>query len=168
MRIRFPAYVSCGLMITAVAAFPVPANALRAWPPAVSAHAFTGTVKSTKDDGAVALVRTDDGREVTVRGARWNDNTISSVDRTFVAGTRYEFHPVNDGDPYLDNACTATRQLAGGEPGLTPGSAPASTLAWWLLSAAGLLAAAALGWLVRRVWPVRPRRARNRSAESQA
>lgn len=84
--------------------------------PPVSTHPFAGTVESTSRNGRVAEVRTDDGRGVEVRGTDAVDSPgaigATSVDRTFVAGTRYEFHPLNSTSPFSDNACTATRPLA--------------------------------------------------------
>lgn len=88
-------------------------------PPTTSASSFTGTVLTTQNRDRIARVRTDAGAEVTVLGTESPDaNSASSVDRTFVPGARYEFHPVSDASPFRDNACTATRRLTG------PGPAP--------------------------------------------
>lgn len=88
------------------------ANASCAFPPSTSGSTFTGTVLTTQNNDRIAQVRTDAGAEVTVLGTESPDGTsASSVDRTFLAGARYEFHPINDTTPYRDNACTATRQL---------------------------------------------------------
>jgi hypothetical protein len=92
-----------------------PAWASCATVPVISAHSFAGTVESTSRNGRVAEVRTDDGRHVEVRGTDTIDPpgaiAATSVDRTFEAGTRYEFHPLNSTSPFADNACTATRPL---------------------------------------------------------
>ena len=90
----------------------VPADASCAQPPASSAQRFTGVVVSVSDQGRTATVRTDDGRTVTVTGRGDPSGAITSVDRTYTAGARYEFHPLNDASPYRDNACTATRELS--------------------------------------------------------
>jgi len=91
----------------------VPADASCAPPPpASSAQRFTGVVVSVSDQGRTATVRTDDGRTVTVTGRGDPSGAITSVDRTYTAGARYEFHPLNDASPYRDNACTATRELS--------------------------------------------------------
>ena len=64
----------------------------------------------------MATVITDQGQTLTVLGTRnrsWFSNSYSSVDRRYSLGGRYAFHPRNSGPPYQDDACTATRQLAG-------------------------------------------------------
>jgi hypothetical protein len=86
-----------------------------------SAVVFTGTVTAVDLDARVATVRTDDGRVVQVVGSPDPTAVATSVDRRFVVGSRYEFHPTNDTSPYQDNACTATRQLGRAEPGGGPG-----------------------------------------------
>ena len=88
------------------------ADASCARPPTPSAHRFSGVVVTATDGGRTATVRTDDGRTVTVAGRGDSSGAITSVDRTYTAGTRYEFHPLNATSPYRDNACTATRQLS--------------------------------------------------------
>ena len=81
-------------------------------PPTTSASSFTGTALATQDKDRIAQVRTDAGAEVTVVGTESpGANSASSVDRTFLTGARYEFHPLNEASPFRDNACTATRQL---------------------------------------------------------
>ncbi|MBW3638272.1 MAG: hypothetical protein KY451_00230 [Actinobacteria bacterium] len=93
-------------------------------PPTTSASTFTGIVLTAQNRDRIAQVRTDAGAEVMVLGTESPDaNSASSVDRTFVPGARYEFHPANDASPFRDNACTATRQLTG------PGSGPAPVTA---------------------------------------
>jgi hypothetical protein len=83
-----------------------------------SADKFTGTVTATSNKGRTATVRTDDGKTVTVMGSEAAEpNSATTVDRSFAVGTRYEFHPVNDTDPYLDNACTATHAIGAGGVG---------------------------------------------------
>ena len=94
-----------------------PARASCAGSPADSPNAFTGTVLEVEKDGRVAHVVLDSGRRVVVHGSpELGGRTATSVDRHFVAGARYEFHPFNDSSPFQDNACTATRQLAGPTP----------------------------------------------------
>jgi hypothetical protein len=100
-----------------------------AGPPSPSPHAFTATVVDTEAAGRVATVVTDDGETLTVTGAE-DRGSVTSVDRQYAVGGRYEFHPINSEAPYRDNACTATRQLSGptaqGAPsaGLLPGWLP--------------------------------------------
>ena len=72
-----------------------------------SPHAFMGEVLSVTADGKVATVRADDGTTVEVIGGP-SGGSVTSVDRTYEVGVRYEFHPVNDHSPYRDNICTAT------------------------------------------------------------
>lgn len=116
-----------------------------------SPNAFTGTVLATESGGRIAQVRTDDGRNVEVRGTPSPD-AITSVDRTYVVGTRYEFHPINATDPFEDNICTKTRALA---PAAT---APSSTTptssggtAWLVAGGALALVAAGAGLLWTRL-----------------
>ena len=88
------------------------ADASCVFPPTTSASSFPGTVLTTQNRDRIAQVRTDTGAEVTVLGTESPDTTsATSVDRTFIPGVRYEFHPLNDASPFRDNACTATRQL---------------------------------------------------------
>jgi hypothetical protein len=90
-----------------------PAQASCAGSPSPSAHRFTGVVVSTTLGGRRAEVRTDAGTTVEVRGTPVDaDNAMTSVDRSYEVGGRYEFHPVNDASPYTDSACTATRLLS--------------------------------------------------------
>ncbi len=77
-----------------------------------SQWSFEGVVTAVRSKERIATVRTDDGRTVEVRGG--NSRAVTSVDRTFEAGGRYEFHPVNTSSPFEDNACTATRLLSRG------------------------------------------------------
>lgn len=100
------------LVAALIAATGAPASASCAGSPSPSPHMFKGTVVSTGSEGRIAQVVTDDGREVEVRGTP-DASGVTSVDRTYRAGARYEFHPVNSGSPYEDNACTATRELSG-------------------------------------------------------
>lgn len=98
-------------------AWPVAAQASCAGPPEDSPHAFIGTVLSVENEGRVANVVLDDGSRAVVHGSpSLGQHTRSSVDRLFAPGGRYEFHPINDASPFQDNACTATRQLAGPTP----------------------------------------------------
>lgn len=80
-----------------------------------SAHAFTGEVLSVTADGKWARVQTDDGSTVEVIGGP-GDGSLTSVDRTYEVGVRYEFHPVNDHSPYRDNICTATHVVTAEGP----------------------------------------------------
>lgn len=113
---RVAATVVLGLAVTLALAGP--ARASCAGPPTDSPYAFTGTVVEVEKDGRVAHVVLDNGRTVVVQGSpELRDGTATSVDRRFAAGARYEFHPFNDTSPFQDNACSATRQLAGPTPG---------------------------------------------------
>ena len=116
----------------------------------VSAHPFTGTVIAVGNNERTATVRTDDGRTVTVRGSdAVGPNEATSVDRTYRVGLRYEFHPTNDRDPFLDNACTATHEI-GGSPAPAGTGGTASAAVGWLAAATAVVAGVALLWLVRR------------------
>ena len=110
-----------------------PAYASCAGPPSPSAFAFTGTVIGTEEEDRIATVMTDRGVEVTVLGtgdtSRFSES-FTSVDRRYRLGGRYEFHPTNAKSPYRDNACTATRQLAG--PPLQPLAEREELLPGWL------------------------------------
>lgn len=88
-----------------------PASASCVEPAPTSPAVFTGTVLTTESDGRIAQVRTDDDRSVEVRGTP-SPGGITSVDRTYIVGTRYEFHPINATDPFEDNICTNTHALA--------------------------------------------------------
>src|SRR5437762_673733 len=104
-----------------------PAVASCVSPPRVSAHPFTGTVTSVTNMGRNATVRTDDSRTVTISGSpASNPNSVTTVDRKYQVGVHYEFHPINDTDPYQDNDCTATHPIAAASP-TEPGTAPASS-----------------------------------------
>lgn len=110
-----------------------PAHASCARPASPSPYAFVGTVISTEQDDRVATVITDKGVEVTVLGtgdtSRLSES-FTSVDRRYQPGGRYEFHPTNAKSPYRDNACTATKQLAG--PPLQPLAQREELLPDWL------------------------------------
>jgi len=119
------------LGLSVMLAFPVPAVASCAAPPMDSPYAFVGTVVEVKKDGRVATVVIDTGDTVVVHGSpELGDHTATSVDRRFALGGRYEFHPINATSPYQDNACTATRQLAGPTP--TPVEPARDRLPGWL------------------------------------
>lgn len=93
------------------------AHASCAGPPEPSPHAFVGTVIDVEAGGRIATVVRDDGTRVEIHGSPTpHDGAVTSVDRRFAAGGRYEFHPENARSPFEDNACTATRQLAGPTP----------------------------------------------------
>lgn len=109
-----------GGLCAVVPAAPASASCLADPPP--SPYAFTGTVLHTRWDGRWASVRTDAGQVVVVTGGR--RGVVSSVDRFFQAGRRYEFHPVDRRSPFRDNLCTAT-QLIGYGARSRGGSSPA-------------------------------------------
>lgn len=116
---RATATVLLGLAV--LLALAGPAQASCAGPPTDSPYAFTGTVVEVEKDGRLAHVVLDDGSRVVVHGSpELGDRTATSVDRHFAAGARYEFHPFNDNSPFQDNACSATRRLAGPTPGSVP------------------------------------------------
>lgn len=102
-----------------------------------STWSFEGVVTAVRSRDRIASVRTDDGRTVEVRGGR--SRSISSVDRTYKPGGRYEFHPLDASSPFQDNACTATRLLSV-EP--VPSSARTYPVGWAAGVVAGLLALA--------------------------
>lgn len=110
-----------------------PTYASCAGPPSPSPYAFVGTVVSTEEEDRIATVMTDEGESVTVLGtgdtSRFSES-FTSVDRRYQQGGRYEFHPINAKPPYRDNACTATRQLAG--PPLQPLAEREEPLPSWL------------------------------------
>jgi hypothetical protein len=131
-----------------------PAAASCAVPAKASPYRFAGVVLSTDNDGRTATVLTDEGRTVTVVGAEGGLRTITSIDRTYRVNMTYEFHPLNNANPYRDNACTATRELgvrsapdAIGEAG--PGRPPDAP-SGWLLPGAVLVASLALGVVLMR------------------
>jgi hypothetical protein len=137
--------------------------------PASSPYSFTGVVARTELGQRIAYVRTDDGRDVVVRGTSATaENAFTTIDRTYLTGHRYDFHPVNDTSPFEDNACTATLDL-GSAPTEQPaaGTTTAETeladgdagppRAWLVLGAVagvGLLVAGVV--LVRRTPAARP------------
>jgi hypothetical protein len=146
-----------------------------AGPSAPSTYAFAGVVVSTSLGGRVAVVRTETGARVIVRGTTATAaNQATSVDRTYQVGARYGFEPTNASSPYLDNICTGTRLLGpaaavttaapsrnapGGtvappaaRPGEQPPGQPAAVSVGALLAVtvAGLITAAAVGALILR------------------
>jgi hypothetical protein len=137
------------LGVIAILVEPAPAAASCVFPARTSAYAFVGTVTDTSNDGRVAAVRTDAGNVVTVVGTPDLGSGATSVDRKYVVGTRYEFHPINDKSPYQDNACTATHEVEGGP---APGGPGGSGGGWrWLAVASlALVAAAAIMVGIRR------------------
>ena len=88
---------------------------------------FQGVVESTSNLGRTALVRVERSvkgnapqRTVEVRGAADDPNLVTSGDRSFETGARYEFYPKNNKEPYLDHTCTVTSKET--SPGrYTPG-----------------------------------------------
>lgn len=130
-----------------------PAAASCAGPPQDSTHAFTGTVTALRWEGRLATVVTEAGDTVEVRGTPGGAHSVTSVDREFQLGARYEFHPENGASPYQDNACTATHKIAGAAHGAATGpaagpSSPAAPLAAGL--GVALLLAAVPGVLIAR------------------
>jgi hypothetical protein len=122
-------------------------------PPATSPTVFTATVLSTDRDGRIARVRTDDGRTIEVRGTPASDG-YTSVDRTYMDGTRYEFHPINTTEPFEDNACTATHAVAplpattsptapSAVPPASAAGPPSTHATAWMITGGGVLAAIA-------------------------
>lgn len=107
----------------AVLVLPGVASASCAGTPAPSPYAFVGTVERTESADRLAVVHTEDGGEVEVRGGETRRGISTSNDRTYEIGAKYEFHPVNDTSPFEDGACTATRLLtsAAEPPELTAG-----------------------------------------------
>jgi len=125
------------LAVVAVLGEPAPAAASCAFPVRTSAYAFVGTGTDTSNGGRVATVRTDGGAVVTVVGTPDLGSSATSVDRKYVVGTRYEFHPINSESPYQDNACTATHEVAGGvAPG---GPGPGGSGGWPWVTVAGVV-----------------------------
>lgn len=119
VRVLFGAMLLAAVAVVGLAA---PASASCAGSPAPSRYAFTGVVTATANGGRVATVRADSGQTVTVVGTPDKGSGATSVDRQYVVGARYEFHPLNGESPYQDNACTATRQIAAAASS-TPGAA---------------------------------------------
>jgi hypothetical protein len=122
-----------------------------------SPYAFRGTVVETVRQGRVATVRTDEGHTVVVRGTPVAEDPpglvgMTTVDRRYDVGRRYEFHPVTASDPFEDNACTQTRDLPPLLLTATDAAGTARPSHTWVevLVAGGLLAAVALGLLVHR------------------
>ena len=166
--------VSLTLIVAALALLQGTAQASCALPPRQSADSFTGTVLSVEDRGRRATVRTEQGKEVVVlgRGVQGGGGGVSSVDRRYAVGARYEFHPINDASPFRDNACTATRQLSGTQhaaegtsadslPGWLPVDEDAGPIGYVMLVgiAVAVLAAATVAGLAWRS-AVRGRRSR--------
>ena len=146
----------------------VPASASCAMPARESAYRFTGTVIATDDSGGTATVHTDDGLEVTVVGREGGQGVISSVDRTYERGRRYEFHPLNAQSPYRDNACTATKEIGaapaeqqavGGDGADTSVGPTPSPIRWLGLGA--LLIPLLLGAVLASRWALRAKAARD-------
>lgn len=131
-RARLGAHlVSLALILAAFGLLQGRAEASCALPPQSSNNPFSGTVISVEHNGVTAKVRTEQGREVTVIGGPHGGvHGGSSIDRRYAVGGRYEFHPINNANPFEDNACTATRQLSGPKP--PPQGAAADNLPGWL------------------------------------
>jgi hypothetical protein len=147
-----------GLLGAVIVAAP-PAYASCAHPPRLSEHAFVGQVIATELDDRVATVRTAGGDTVQVVGTPSPaDDSITSVDRTYVVGATYEFHPWNNTDAYQDNLCSATERLRGDEvPAVLRhpvmgGEAEAQSASGDGIAAAGLLGVAVLGLSGAGLW----------------
>ncbi len=98
----------------------------------------------------MARVRTEDGADVTVLGTPDRRSHITSVDRTYEVGARYEFHPINDTSPFEDTICSATRLL---ERNAVPAPGVDQPPHRWLLggaAAGGAIVVAAVVILLRR------------------
>jgi len=112
--------------------------------PRLSDAAFSGTVIQTTRAGRIAQVRTDAGLVVEVRGTDAIDppggGAATSVDRSYVTGQRYEFHPINSTSPYSDNNCTATHEL--------PASTSTSAAPAGAVSPAAPAESPFLGWVI--------------------
>ncbi len=153
---RAAAAAAVALAVPAGVAFVAvtPAYASCAGPPEPSPYAFTGTVVETDAGGRVATVLTDDGREVDVVGTP-DRSGVTSVDREYAVGGRYEFHPHNEASPYQDHLCTATRQLSGPSASQARGGSAVDALLWGdeesppvAAGGAGAATVAALGVLI--------------------
>ncbi len=78
-----------------VMAAPV-AYASCAGPAEPSPYAFVGRVVATESHDRVATILTITGQTVEVLGTPSPaENSLTSVDRTYVVGAWYEFHPIN-------------------------------------------------------------------------
>ena len=122
-----------------------------------SPYAFVGTVEHTRSDGRLAVVRTESGRVVEVRGGETRNGFGSGEDRTYELGATYEFHPTNATGPFQDNACTATRLLVAAPDGAaqegTSTQHPSPALAGAVTLAGGVVLALLALVLVRRRRP---------------
>jgi urease beta subunit len=103
-------------------------------------------------------VRTDDGQVVVVRGTPDAEAAITSVDRTYTVGARYEFHPINEASPFEDNACTGTRQLAAPGVGTAGTGGLGRTTGMAVLTIAGAAVAVVLAAMTVRRMVKRRRR----------
>lgn len=112
----------------------------------ISPYAFTGTVTDTAHHGYLALVRTEDGRDVRVDGGGPDEEDA----RDFVVGGRYRFDVRTPRPPFHDSACSATRLLSA--PARPAASSEQDEL-WHreLLGLAAAVLALAGGLLLRRV-----------------
>jgi hypothetical protein len=110
------------IVALSVAVAPRPAYASCAASPSVSPYRFDGVVLQVTNLTRTALVRTDNGRVVTVRGSdAEGPNAATSVDRGYQVGVRYEFDPENDSSPYRDNALYCDPPA---RPGVLPDAEP--------------------------------------------
>ena len=157
-------WIGQGLLLAVVVtvvglSVPTPASASCVSTPVASPHRFIGTVTQVDNRGRTAVVRTADGRTVTVRGSDAEGAAATTVDRVYAVGTRYEFHPINDSSPYQDNACTATHPIGrartdasavGGRADGDRATQPArDRVDWpWWAGGAAVLAAAATGSVI--------------------
>ena len=148
VRVATAAALLVSIVTAALLCWPVQAVASCATEGLRSPWKFDGVVGAVRSEQRVATVLTDDGRSVEVRGG--SARAMSSVDRTFQPGGRYEFHPLNASSPFEDNSCTATRLLSLGP--VPPVAATSSSSRFYPalgVGAAGL-AALALGFVGRR------------------
>lgn len=132
---------------------------------------FVGTVEAVEDGGAVATFAVeevwvgDDLTRVTVQGAQ-DFGSVTSVDRSFMAGERYLVFPTPEGSVLKDNSCSSTQvwseELAAFRPadartvdaGATGDAEepPTSGVPWALVGALAALVAVggATGFVLRR------------------
>jgi len=134
MRMRMAVTVAVGALATLMLLPAAGHAASCAGQPLESAHRFVGVVQAVDVTGRIATVRSADGRTVTVRGGPSQVNAMTTTDRSYAVGVWYEFHPVNDADPYEDNVCTATHELTSAPAGGVSAGLPdagGGGAGWW-------------------------------------
>jgi hypothetical protein len=103
--------VAAGALIATFATAPA-AHASCIANPSPSPYRFLGVVVRTELGQRVAYVRTGDGRDVVVRGTTATaENSFTTVDRTYLTGHTYMFHPSTAASPYQDSGCSLTADL---------------------------------------------------------